>query len=97
MEAIVKVGRLWMDNRMYRAGEVIDIPEERIAQLGTSVEHVVPTIEELDERDVEIEALKAKVEELETSLDVVTTNVEPSVESVSSDEGKKPAQKRGRK
>ena len=77
MEVIVKVERLWMDNKIYRAGDVIDISEERIARLGTSVKRDAPTVEKLDERDAQIDTLKAKVEELEIALAVASTPIEP--------------------
>jgi len=68
MEVNVTVERLWMDNKMYRRGDLLDISEERVAQIITSVERVVPTVVQIDERDAEIGILKAKVEELEIAL-----------------------------
>ena len=77
MKAIVKVERLWMDNKIYRAGDVIDISEEQITRLGTSIKRDIPTVEKLDERDAQIDTLKAKIEELEIALAVASTQIEP--------------------
>lgn len=90
MEANVTVERLWLDNKMHRRGDTLDISEERITQLGTSVERVVPTVAQIDERDAEIVALKAKVEELEIALAAAPKSETPS--------GRKPpAKNRGSK
>ena len=75
MEAIIKVERLWKDDKLYRAGDVLDISEDEITRLGTSVERAVPTVEKLGERDAEINTLNAKVEELEIALAVASTPV----------------------
>ena len=42
MEAVVKVSHLQTDDAMYRRGDVVDFPEERIVQLGSSVERLEP-------------------------------------------------------
>lgn len=41
MKAIVKVSHLQMDDARYDRGDVIDVSEERIKQLGSSVEAVI--------------------------------------------------------
>ena len=75
METIVKIGRLMFGNKLYRTGDMLDISEDEIARLGSSVERDVPTVEKLDERDTQIDTLKAKVEELEIALAVASTPV----------------------
>jgi hypothetical protein len=40
MKAIVKVSQLRTDDALYRRGDTVDFPEERIVQLGSSVERI---------------------------------------------------------
>jgi len=98
MKTNVKVGRLWMNNKVYRAGDELDLSEEQIVKLGTSVERVVNTVAEIDERDAKIEALTtqiderdAKIAELESTINVAQTVDNTVKETV------KTMNKRGRK
>ena len=95
MESIVKVGRLWADNKIYRAGDVIDLTEDQITQFGMSVERVVSVTAEIDVRDAEIAALNEKVAELENTIKLVSEEKEVVASQVV-DEKKTPI-KRGRK
>lgn len=42
MKAVVKVSHLKTDDALYCRGDIVDFPEERITQLGSSVKRVEP-------------------------------------------------------
>lgn len=68
MEAIVKVSHLVTDDGKYDRGDLLDLPEERIISLGSSVERVLPTVAAIDERDTKIAELEGNVKTLEDKL-----------------------------
>lgn len=68
MKVTVKVSQLVTDDGKHHRGDILDLPEEQIVSLGTSVSMIVPTVEVLDEKDVKIAELEAKIVELERSI-----------------------------
>lgn len=51
MKAIVKVSHLRTDDALYCRGDTVDFPEERIAQLGSSVERIDPIVDAVQEME----------------------------------------------
>ena len=98
MKAIVKVSQLVMDDGKHHRGDVLDLPDDRITSLGSSVERVVPTVAVLDEKDVKITELEARVVELESLLaDKNTRNVSADASGEDGDTPTAAKSRRGRK
>lgn len=53
MKAIVKVSHLRTDEALYCRGDTVDFPDERIVQLGSSVERIDTIVETLQETEDE--------------------------------------------
>lgn len=65
MQAIVKVSHLKTEDAMYRRGDIVDFPEERIKQLGSSVAAIAVAPVEPEEvvvEDVPVEKEETVVE-----------------------------------
>jgi len=84
----VKVSQLVMDGDKYHRGDVLDLSDDRITSLGSSAERVVPTVAVLDEKDVKITELEARVVELESLL--ADKNIEKSGAEVPETDGDEP-------
>lgn len=57
MKATVKVSHLRTDDALYCRGDIIDFPEERIMQLGSSVERIDAIVETPQETEDEPEVV----------------------------------------
>lgn len=53
MKAIIKVSHLRTDDALYCRGDTVDFPEERIVQLGSSVERIDAIVETPQETEDE--------------------------------------------
>ena len=75
MKAIVKVSQLVTDDGKYRRGDILDLSEERIKALGSSVEQIVPTVAAVDERDAKIAELEDVIKTLEDEIATKNTTI----------------------
>lgn len=70
MKAVVKVSHLRTDDALYRRGDTVDLPEERIMQLGSSVVRTEPEPEVVEEPATEPEG-DAVAEESAAEIEAV--------------------------
>lgn len=105
MKAIVKVSHLRTDEALYCRGDTVDFPDERIVQLGSSVERIDTIVETLQETEDETVADDTANEpDSGTDDDEVSADEDEDVAEVvdSTDveedtvKADKPKQKRGR-
>lgn len=75
MKAIVKVSQLVTDDGKHRRGDILDLSEDRIKALGSSVEQIVPTVAAVDERDAKIVELEDVIKMLESELATKNTTI----------------------